>query len=133
MKKGLKLNGAVNSLEQSSSLISIFRDWVPITSIHDKHLGTLLSIREWFGTWREEGVSLSESKMKASVKCLDDIDSLISTWDSLWLIYTILVLTKISLKTTSVRSGDSISIMKVLLIPHMHEQCNFRSIIHIQR
>lgn len=34
-------------------------------------------IREWFRIWRVEGGLLSESKMKFSVKCLDDIDSFI--------------------------------------------------------
>lgn len=80
LRKGQELDGAVDLLEQSSRLISIFRDSIPITSIHDKRIGTLLSIREWFRTWREEGGSSSESKMKPSVKCLDDIDSLISTF-----------------------------------------------------
>lgn len=80
LRKGQELDGAVDLLEQSSRLISIFRDRIPITSIHDKRIGTLLSIREWFRTWRAEGGSSSESKMKPSVKCLDDIDSLISTF-----------------------------------------------------
>lgn len=128
LRKGQELDGAVDLLEQSSRLISIFRDRIPITSIHDKRIGTLLSIREWFRTWRAEGGSSSESKMKPSVKCLDDIDSLISTFTEIVkehlkkfpgaLKYTHLVLTQISLKTTSVRSGDSI--MEILLIPHMH-------------
>lgn len=62
LRKGQELDGTVDLLEQSSRLIFIFRDRIPITRIHDKRKGTLLSIRKWFKTWREDGGSSSESK-----------------------------------------------------------------------
>lgn len=41
---------------------------------------TLISVKDWFRSWKEEGDMSKESKMKPSYKCLYDIDSLISTF-----------------------------------------------------
>lgn len=86
LRNGSVLNSAIDFLEQTSLLISIFRDRRPISSVKDNRLSALKGIREWFREWKKEiegrdDLSPKEKeKSLPSKKCLCDHESLISTF-----------------------------------------------------
>ena len=72
------LDSAVEFLENTSKLISVFRDRRPILSYHDTRLESLRLVLQYFMTWREEVDHLSISqkekeKRLPSKKCLDEV------------------------------------------------------------
>ena len=77
------MDSMVDLVNQSSQLISIFRDKRPFSSTHDKRLDTLKKVLQWFKTWEEEAksdVSVQEtkrSKMIPTWEFLNDLESLI--------------------------------------------------------
>ena len=87
--KGNVLSGLIELLQQTSHLVTIFRDMRPVTSLSDSRLNTLRSVNSWFTAWEkhvEEDVSLSK-KQKAqclmSAQCHEDIHSSIAGFLSL--------------------------------------------------
>ncbi|KAK3091321.1 hypothetical protein FSP39_018905, partial [Pinctada imbricata] len=80
-----ELNSAIEFLENTSKLITIFKDKRPIFSVKDTRVATLLQVREWFQTWKSDNQALGGSKKEKekslpSQKCLNDIDCLIGSF-----------------------------------------------------
>ena len=93
LKNGSILDSTIELLEHSSNLIKIFRDHRPILSVNDIRLKSLKEDLIWFRSWREEVYNLKISqkekeKRLPGKKCLDDIDSLISTFVQICRIHT---------------------------------------------
>ncbi|KAJ8045597.1 Spectrin beta chain, non-erythrocytic 1 [Holothuria leucospilota] len=79
---GSYLDGTIKLLEQTSSIIKVFRSRLPITDIKDNRLELLRDALNWFKGWRKEAalnesVPLNERKKSIlSAECCDDIESL---------------------------------------------------------
>ncbi|CAC5395429.1 unnamed protein product [Mytilus coruscus] len=89
---GVVLDSAIEYLENTTILISVFRDKRPILSCHDTRIQLLHSVLTYFQSWIKEIESLSipnkeKEKMLPSRKCLDDVESLISTFNEICNIY----------------------------------------------
>ncbi|XP_069123679.1 uncharacterized protein [Argopecten irradians] len=79
------LDGAVEFLRTTSTVITIFRDKRPIKSCHDQRLKDLFDVIAFFTEWKDEveGLSITpkeKEKMLPSKKCLDDQLSLLYTF-----------------------------------------------------
>ena len=81
--KGAILDGAIELLENTSELVSIFRDMRPVKLMTDQRLATLQNVSKWFLTWEE---NIHESKVISkkdkpkkllSFQCHEDIQSCI--------------------------------------------------------
>ena len=83
------LDSSIKLLEQTSQMISIFRDNRLITSISDSRLETLKKIYQWFLDWENEiNQSLDipktlKSKSLPSRQCLDDILNMLSSFPAI--------------------------------------------------
>ena len=81
--KGAILDGAIEFLERTSELVSIFRDMRPIRLITDERLASLQNISEWFVKWEiyvYDDKLLTKKKMSKklmSTQCHEDIQSCI--------------------------------------------------------
>jgi hypothetical protein len=79
LSNGKVLDGAVDLLEQTSIMITIFRDQRLITTKDDLRLSQIRNILEWFRNWRKgvnEIDNIKEdikSKMLPSRQCIDDM------------------------------------------------------------
>ncbi|CAG2223976.1 unnamed protein product [Mytilus edulis] len=76
------LNSAIDLLQQTSKLITVFRDPRPVTDIHDARLNILNNALDWFNNWRNEIKQIKKTPkelewMLPSIKCLDDVESMI--------------------------------------------------------
>lgn len=76
------LNSAIDLLQQTSKLITVFRDPRPVTDIHDARLNILNHVLDWFNNWRNEIKQIKKTpkdleRMLPSIKCLDDVESMI--------------------------------------------------------
>jgi hypothetical protein len=80
-EKGIVLSGLVELLQQTSNLVTIFRDMRHITGINDSRLNTLRAVNSWFADWEKciEDDSTLSSKQKSqclmSSQCHEDIHS----------------------------------------------------------
>ncbi|XP_070575008.1 uncharacterized protein [Ptychodera flava] len=80
---GSHLESTIAFLTQTSTLIAIFRDRRPVTSMTDDRLEALKSVHQWFTNWRyrvksdESVVQGKRAKLLPSTECLDDLDSLV--------------------------------------------------------
>lgn len=80
------LSGAVELLQQTSKLISVFRDQRPITQMDDERLLHLEEIKNWFQSWRDSVNNNSEvapadkSKMLPTRQCMEDILCMLVTF-----------------------------------------------------
>ena len=54
-EKGKILDGAIELLQKTFEIISIFRDFKPITNVNDPRLVTLNEVSLWFLEWEEFG------------------------------------------------------------------------------
>ena len=70
---GIRCSGAIALLEQTSILISIFRDPRPINDICDKRLHQLKTAQQWFLNWEKE----SDTKSLMSRETREDIQFLL--------------------------------------------------------
>jgi hypothetical protein len=83
---GSVLDGALALLKNSSILIRVFRDRRGISSVSDGRLHELRSVLKWFTEWENDvkssGVaSAQRGKSLPSQQCLDDIKSLLMTFE----------------------------------------------------
>lgn len=87
--KGQELQGAITLLENTSKLVSVFRDRRPINTQEDTRLSTIREVQKWFFNWTqsiqaEKDTSKGE-KMKAlmSRECQEDIQSCLLGFEKL--------------------------------------------------
>lgn len=75
-KNGFILNGPIKLLQQTSTLVRIFRDRRPVMSLDDERLRDLQHVLAWFQEWRE-GIQKESSPNRClmSYQCMDDIES----------------------------------------------------------
>lgn len=64
-EKGQVLDGAIEFLENTSKIVSIFRDMRPITVLNDSRLQTIQEVSKWFLAWERFG---HENKGKSTGK-----------------------------------------------------------------
>lgn len=74
-EKGKILDGAIELLENTSKIVSIFRDMRPIIHLNDQRLNDLEEVSEWFLKWEVQ--SGSDKKQLMSQQCHEDIQSCI--------------------------------------------------------
>lgn len=78
-EKGQVLNGAIELLENTSPIVSIFRDMRPICDQNDNRLQDLKVVADWFSNW--EAYAMCDKKQKTkhlmSQQCHEDIQSCI--------------------------------------------------------
>lgn len=79
--KGSDLDGTLELLEKTSSLIEIFRSFKPVLSIDDERIQQLHEINEWFKSWEQSAGS--DSKALFSFQCHEDIHACIIGFRSL--------------------------------------------------
>lgn len=88
-EKGQILDGAIEFLEKTSEIVSIFRDMRPIKLRTDQRLPSLEQISQWFLQWEKhiyEDKSISKtqkSKKLMSAQCHEDIQSCLQGFISL--------------------------------------------------
>lgn len=80
--KGAVLNGVIQLLQNTSKMISIFRDIRPITNVDDDRLKQLQEVQSWFVEWKNGIKSSSMSNKEKdsclmSYQCLEDLSSCI--------------------------------------------------------
>ncbi|WAR04776.1 hypothetical protein MAR_020145 [Mya arenaria] len=77
------LNGAVQLLENTSKIVSIFRDMRQIVTLDDPRLNTLHAVSEWFLEWekfaheQKSNTKKPNLKMLMSLECHEDIQACI--------------------------------------------------------
>lgn len=81
-EKGKVLDGAVELLEQTSTMIKIFRDMKPIREVNDERLLHLSDVNQWFQTWetkihQSDLCKTDKTKSLFSYQCHEDIHSCI--------------------------------------------------------
>lgn len=80
------LDGAIELLENTSSLIKIFRDKALVTSISDQRLSRLKEILQWWQGWQKEVMDLkneSKHKMLPSKQCVEDIENMLLSFPAI--------------------------------------------------
>jgi hypothetical protein len=83
-EKGSILNGAIELLQNSSKLITIFKDMRPLTSLRDSRLTELLEVGKWFEEWKigalaqSSIMSKNRQKLIMSLQCHEDIQCCIT-------------------------------------------------------
>jgi hypothetical protein len=82
LKSGAILNSAIKLLEQTSTLIDIFRDKRPITSMADARLSKLKQVGNFFKRWEEQvkiaNISQAEKRNRLPTsECLEDMQALV--------------------------------------------------------
>lgn len=86
LSNGSVLDGAIEVLENTSSLITIFKDRELVTSISDQRLIRLKEILQWWQGWQNEVMELkSESKHKLfpSKQCVEDIENMLLSFPAI--------------------------------------------------
>ncbi|KAL3847319.1 hypothetical protein ACJMK2_018234 [Sinanodonta woodiana] len=82
-------NSTIKLLENTSKMISIFRDHRPVKNIHDKLLQYWYDILQWFTNWRisannDKNIAMGErSKCLLSIQCCDDVKSMLVTFSEI--------------------------------------------------
>lgn len=80
LSNGSVLDEAIELLENTISLITIFRDKELVTSISDQRLSRLKEILQWWHGWQNEVMELqneSKHKMLPSKQCVEDIETML--------------------------------------------------------
>jgi hypothetical protein len=73
-EKGQIRNGAVQLLENTSHIDSIFRDMRPIATLNDPRLSTLHTVSEWFLEWERYGHEKKSKTKKSNLKMLMSLE-----------------------------------------------------------
>ena len=89
---GCKLDGCIELLRQTSTLIKIFRDNRPVTSTDDMRLANLSQVLQWFHTWEDEimkayGTPKERNKHLMTEEARQDLDSCIVGLQQLVILY----------------------------------------------
>ncbi|KAJ8044896.1 ATP-dependent DNA helicase PIF1 [Holothuria leucospilota] len=83
---GSFLNSSIELLENTSRMISVFRDKRPIKTVTDERFEILNDVLEWFQKWRmqaesNEDLTPAERKKRIlSQECCDDVEALLMTF-----------------------------------------------------
>ncbi|KAL3864406.1 hypothetical protein ACJMK2_006092 [Sinanodonta woodiana] len=83
------LNITIELLENTSKMISIFRDHRPVKNVHDECQQYLYDILQWFTKWRisannDESIAKGErSKSLLLIQCCDDVESMLVTFSEI--------------------------------------------------
>ncbi|MEW8546778.1 MAG: hypothetical protein AB2693_24960, partial [Candidatus Thiodiazotropha sp.] len=78
-EKGSVLDGAVELLQKTSTMINVFRDRRPLYTESDERLKQIDYVKEWFSQWKNG----SDNKSILSKECMEDVHATIEGFKQL--------------------------------------------------